>query len=169
LKLESGDYQIIFGESKTEVCITTGITNAFKSIYEFKNEVNSKGKKKSGLAYEKSLISDHLAKETFSDEERAFIKSIVYPSRKNNFDVDDAFGIFVGYEMDVDSSDRDLPNSEFRIKIKNRIKEEVEGRFDHIMKKINEYSLSGHSFYIYFLPITNLDDNRKMIQEGITK
>ena len=47
--------------------LTAAISDAFKSIYEFKNEINSKGKTKSGLPYEKSLISDHLEKETIWD------------------------------------------------------------------------------------------------------
>lgn len=169
LKLQNGDYQIIFGESKTEVNITTGISNAFKSISEFKNEVNHKDAKKSGLPYEKSLISDHLANETFSNDEKQFIKSIIYPSRKGNFYVDDAFGIFVGYEMKIEDSDRVLPNSVFRDKIKGQIKAEVEGKFSHILKKITEYDLSGHNFYIYFLPVTDLNENRKLIQKGITQ
>ncbi|TEW56590.1 DUF1837 domain-containing protein [Psychromonas sp. RZ22] len=168
LKLQNGDYQIIFGESKTEVGITRGISNAFKSISEFKAGVNNKGAKKSGLPYEKSLISDHLANETFSDDEKQFVKSIIYPSRKDNFYVDDAFGIFIGYEMKIEDSDKTLPNSEFREKIKKKIKAEVEGKFSHILKKITQYDLSGHNFYIYFLPITDLNKNRKLIQKGIT-
>lgn len=169
LKLKNGDYQIIFGESKTEVGITKGISNAFKSISEFKNELNGKGAKKSGLPYEKSLISDHLANETFTEDEKKFIKSIVYPSRKDDFYVDDAFGIFIGYEMKIKDSDKLLSNHVFREEIKSQIKAEIEGKFSHIMKKITEYGLSGHNFYIYFLPITDLIKNRKLLQQGITQ
>ncbi|WGK81960.1 DUF1837 domain-containing protein [Vibrio aestuarianus] len=169
LKLNNGDYQLIFGESKTEVGITKGITDAFKSIYEFKHEINSKGDGKSGLPYEKSLISDHLGRETFTDEERELIKSIIYPTRNEKFYVDDAFGVFIGYEMKINESDKKLSNAEFREKIKNDIINEVKGRFEHIQKKINEYDLSGHNFYIYFLPITDLKDNRLKIQKGITE
>lgn len=168
LKLSNGDYQLIFGESKTEIDITKGITDAFKSIYEFKNGINAKGNKKSGMRYEKSLISDHLGNETFTGSEKEFIKKIVYPSRDNNFYVDNAFGIFIGYEIKIDSEDQKLPNDLFRDKIKNNIKKEVEGRFSHIQKKINEYGLSGHNFYIYILPMTELSKNREMIQKGIT-
>lgn len=169
LKLTNGDYQLIFGESKTEASITTAITNAFKSIYEFKNEINSNGSKKSGLPYEKSLISDHLIAETFSDQERLFIKSIIKPTRERNFEVDDAFGIFVGYEITINDTDKKLPNKIFREKVKLQIKTEVEGKFSHILKKIEEFNLYGHNFYIYILPITELSKNRELIQEGITK
>lgn len=169
LKLENGNYQLIFGESKTETGITKGITDAFKSIYEFKNEINNNGQKKSGLPYEKSLISDHLGNETFSEDEKRLIKSIIKPSRDSDFDVDDAFGIFIGYEIIISDADKKLSNSDFRDKIKNDIKNEVESKFEHITRKIEEHQLFGHNFYIYILPITELNDNRMKIQKGITE
>ena len=168
LRLDDGNFQLIFGESKTIAGLTAAITDAFKSIHEFKNCVNSKGNKKSGLPYEKGLLSDHLEKETFSDKEREFIEKIIYPKRQRDFDVDDAFGVFVGYEIDVCEDDKKLPNKEFREKIKVKIKEEVESSYNHISKKIDEFKLYGHNFYIYILPFTDLDKNRKLIQEGIS-
>lgn len=168
LKLDDGGYQLIFGESKTIAGLTAAITDAFKSIHEFKNCVNSKGSKKSGLPYEKGLLSDHLEKETFSSEQREFIEKIIYPSRQNNFDVDDAFGVFVGYETNVREEYKSLSNKEFREKIKNQINNEINLSFQHISNKINEFNLNGHNFYIYILPFTDLDKNRRILQEGIS-
>jgi hypothetical protein len=167
LKLENGNYQLIFGESKTIVGLTNAITDAFKSIDEFKREVNSKGNKKSGLAYEKSLISDHLDKETFSQEEKDFISKIVYPKKENDFEVDDAFGIFIGYEITIDEEDKKLSNEDFRKKIQEQIKQEVKNKLSHITSKINEFKLYGHSFYLYVLPLTELDKNRELIMQGL--
>lgn len=79
LKLADGNYQLIFGESKTYHDIDRAIADAFKSISNFKNGVNDKGNHKSGIQYEKSLISDNLFKETFSEEEREFLESLIYP------------------------------------------------------------------------------------------
>lgn len=169
LKLGNGNYQLIFGESKTIKSLTTALTNAFKSIYEFKNCINAKGKEKSGLPYEKSLVSDNLEKEEFSKEEVDFIRSVIVPKRDNNFEVDDAFGIFVGYEIVISEEDKRLPNQEFRVKVLEKIKSEVEESFEHIKNKIEEHELSGHHFYIYVLPFTNLEDSRKKIQKEITK
>ena len=121
------------------------------------------------MPYERSLISRQLGNETFSEDEKKFIKSIIYPSRNESFYVDDAFGIFIGYEMKIDDIDKKLPNSEFRNKIKLQIIKEVKSRFDHISNKIEEYNLFGHNFYIYFLPITNLNESRLQIQQEITK
>lgn len=168
LKLDNGNYQLIFGESKTEKKLTDGLTNAFKSISEFKTECNTSNRSKSGINYEKSLISDHIEQETFSNEEKEFIKSIIYPTRGNNFQVDDAFGIFIGYETNISDDDKKLPNQDFRVKIKRQIKDEVQNKLEHIQSKINKHNLQGHNFYIYILPFTELDKNRQDITEGIT-
>lgn len=169
LRDSDGNYQLIFGESKTIAGITSAISDAFKSIYEFKNSINTKGNRKSGINYEKSLISDHLEKEVFSDDEKQFIENIIYPKKDNNFYVDDAFGIFVGYELKISTEDRKLPNSQFRNVIKQKIKDEVEKTFAHVLKKIDEFNLHGHNFYIYVLPFTDLDQSRSIIQEGISR
>lgn len=169
LKLENGDFQIIFGESKMIADLTSAITNAFKSIWEFKNEVNSKGDEKSGLPYEKGLISDHLDKETFNDEEKFFLEKIIIPVKENNFEVDHAFGVFIGYEIKISDDQIRLPNKDFRALINDSIKQEIEGKFDHVKKKIDEYKLFGHNFYLYILPFTNIAESNQEITKGLTK
>jgi hypothetical protein len=169
LKLDSGNYQLIFGESKTVQNLTSAFTDAFKSIYEFKNELNAKGDKKSGLPYEKGLVSDHLEKETFSEADKEFIKKIIYPRADSTFEIDDAFGIFIGYELTIDEDDKKLPNNEFREKIKRKIKNAIYQSFPHISTKIQEHKLHGHNFYIYVMPFTNLEETRQKIQQAITE
>ncbi|MCK9480902.1 MAG: DUF1837 domain-containing protein [Bacteroidia bacterium] len=169
LKLSDGNYQLIFGESKSIADLTSAISESFKSIYEFKNEINSKGNSKSGLRYEKSLISDHLEKETFSEEEKEFIEKIIYPVRTNTFEVDDAFGIFIGYEIKVSSEMKRLTQIDFRKEVKNQIENEINGKLDFIKKKIEDYELFGHNFYIYILPFTNLAKSNSTILISITK
>lgn len=168
LKLDNGNYQIIFGESKTIQSLATAITEALQSIYEFKKEVNSKGNEKSGLPYEKTLISEHLENETFSKEEKEFIESLIYPDANSSYHVDDAFGVFIGYEISITDDERKLDNTEFRNLIHTRIKQEIESQYEHIAKKINDLKLDGHNFYLYILPFTNLDEARKEIIKDIT-
>ncbi|WP_313525537.1 HamA C-terminal domain-containing protein [Anaerotignum sp.] len=168
LKLPNGNYQLIFGESKTIEGLPDAINSAFKSIYEFKNEINSKGNEKSGINYEKSLISDNIMKESFSKKDIDFITKLIYPSRDSDFRVDDAFGIFIGYEVKILKEDKKLPNDEFVDKLKSKIEEEVERNIGKIIKEIDKNDLVGHSFYVYVLPFTNLDASRKKVMGGVT-
>lgn len=169
LKLPDGNYQLIFGESKTYKNIDRAISDAFDSIYNFKNGINEKGNEKSGLQYEKSLISDNLFKESFSNEEREFLESLIYPTRERKFDVDDAFGIFIGFQIDINEDKKAMPTADFRIMIKDIIDKEVSKYLTYIQKKISDYKLQGHNFYIYVLPFTDIDIKRKKIMEAITR
>lgn len=169
LKLPDGNYQLIFGESKTHKEIYRAIYKAFKSINDFKNGSHKKGKVKSGVQYEKSLISDNLVKETFSKEERLFIESLIYPTKATTFNVDDAFGIFIGFQIEVCDVEKALPAADFRKMIKARVDKAVRDCFEYIQKKIVDFKLQGHNFYIYVLPFTDIDSKRKEIMEAITK
>lgn len=168
LKLDDGNYQIIFGESKTIKNLSDAIREALQSIHDFKNEVNSKGEEKSGINYEKTLISAHLENESFTDDEKLIIEDLIYPKESNKFNVDNAFGIFIGYEISITEEDKNLSNEEFRNVINERIKKEIEGQFDNISKKISDLGLNGHCFYIYILPFTDLDQVREDITKSIT-
>ncbi len=168
LELADGNFHLIFGESKTEKRLSKSIANAIQSIHDFKNSINAKGKKKSGMAYEKSLISSEILKETFSKKEKDFIEAMIYPKASNDFDVDTAFGIFLGYQMSINIADKKLSNEECRKKIYAKIEKQVTKSFKTIMKKIDEKGLAGHHFYIYILPFTDLVKTRKDITEHIS-
>lgn len=169
LKLPDGNYQLIFGESKTYKKIGSAINSAFQSIYNFKNGINDKGNQKSGIQYEKSLISDNLFKETFSEEERKFLESLIYPTPNRAFDVDDAFGVFIGFQIEITDDEKCLPTTDFRKLVRNRVENEVCKYFKTIQDKIIENKLQGHNFYIYVLPFTDIESKRKKITEAITK
>ena len=167
LELEDGNYQLIFGESKMYKDISMAFDKALKSLYEFKNEINENGESKSVINYEKSLISDNLSKETFSEEEKKFLKALVYPCENQRFYVDDAFGIFVGFEIEVSEDEKELPNSKFRELIHKRIIDNVEKCIKNIGDKIRNYDLQGHDFYIYVVPFTDIDSSRKEILKEV--
>lgn len=167
LRLKDGNYQLIFGESKMYKDIKNAFEKALQSIYEFKNEKNENGQSKSGINYEKSLISDNLSKETFSEKEKQFLNSLIYPTEDGGFYVDDAFGIFIGFEIVVIDEEKGLPNSEFREMIYERIKSEVMACLKDVSKKIKSYGLQGHDFYIYVVPFTEIDESRKSILRNV--
>lgn len=168
LKTDENTYKLIFGESKTIKELTTCITDAINSIYNFKNEVNEKGEKKSGINFEKSLLSTNLEKETFSSEEQELIKSIIYPSKDKHIEIDDAFAIFIGYEVQISEQEKRLPNKDFRKLVHKKVSDEVESKITHIKSKIDSCKLFGHNFYIYVVPFTNLEESRKKIIKEIT-
>ena len=141
LKLPNGNFQLIFGESKLYKSVNDGLREAFKSIRDFKQSINSGGNETSGITFERSLMSSNLDRETFTEEEKEFLSSIIYPSQEENiFEVDDAFGIFVGYEVDFENERRNLRNDEFREQIKKDIIQKIELQKKYIEKYISKDS-----------------------------
>lgn len=164
LKLPNGNYQLIFGESKLYKSVTQGLRKAFESVSQFKKSINSKNEKTSGISFERSLMSSNLDREFFTAEEKLFLSNIIYPSPgENQFDVDDAFGIFVGFEVDFENERKTLKNDEFREYVEKAITENIKSQRNNIKKYIEEYDLYGHTFYLYILPFSKLDESREMI------
>ncbi|HGO9425628.1 TPA: DUF1837 domain-containing protein [Bacillus cereus] len=168
LKLPDDNYQLVFGESKTIKKLGNAMYDAFRSIYQFINEINDKGDIKSGINFEKRLISDNLDHESWSKEEKEFLTKLIYPTTDEEFDVDDAFGIFVGFQITPTDDQKRLSNSNYRKTIEAEVRAQLSKELNHIKELIEKYKLFGYSFYIYALPFTELDKAREEIMKGIT-
>ena len=169
LKLPNNNYQLIFGESKVYTDLTRGFRDAFKSVHDFINEENSAGDKKSGINYEKSLISSHIFNEVWSPEEEKFIEQLIYPTNSDDVVVDDAFGIFVGFELDITEKMKRLSNEEFRNEIDIKVNQIVKDRISNIDSYIEENELYGYNFHVYIMPFTDIDESRELILGSLLK
>lgn len=168
LRLPNGDYQLIFGESKVYADLTDGLRDAFHSVHDFINETSGSGEK-SGINYEKHLISSNLFNETWTPEEETFIEDLIYPKTDKNFNVDDAFGIFIGFEINITDEQKKLPNHEFRAAINEQINDIVSKKIKNIETYISDNELFGYTFHVYIMPFTDIDVTREMILENLIK
>jgi hypothetical protein len=164
LEITPKNYQLIFGESKLDQNLTTSISNAFKSIYEFihrtKNNIND----------EIGLINSQLFKEAFDEDLYQFLKSVIMP-RVDEVDPivkNNAFAIFAGFDINPSEEEKRLSNDKFLELFRFKIKAEVESKMNHIRKKIEEYELYNYSFYVYIFPFMKLDEIRQDIIKKIT-
>ena len=112
--------------------------------------------------FERGLLNSNLDREIEDKNEKQFLKSIIYPSTKSGFYVDDAFGIFVGFEFNY-SDLKKLSNNNFREVIKEKIIDVTKKQIKNINNYVEKHKLSGHTFYIYVLPFANVEDDREMI------
>lgn len=165
IKVAENKYQLLFGESKLYKDLTSGFRDAFKSVHDFKYEENGMGDKKSGIAFEKSLISANMESETFSENEKTFLRSLLYPTSHDEApEVDDAFGIFIGFEIsDCSEQKETMSNSDFRDFIYKEVLDQVSNKKEQIQKYINKNKLQGHAFYIYILPFGKIDEDKAMM------
>lgn len=165
LELTPKNYQLIFGESKLEQKLTTAISNAFKSINDFLT------RKKNNIYDEIGLINSQLCKEAFDEDLYQFLKSVIMPKASDTDPIvkNNAFAIFAGFEINPTDEEKRLSNDKFLALIKSQIKAEVEGKMNHIKKKIEEYKLYRYTFYVYVFPFMKLDETRKEIIKKISR
>lgn len=167
------DYFLFFWEAKMYHKLNWGINDALLSINDFKLWIRrDKNKKeierdpqKYWISFDRWLISDNLDKETFSKEEKDFLKQIIIPSKASP-NVQHGFAVFIGYEVNTDWL-KGLKHSDFKEELDKKIKSEINDKKEKIVKDIKKYSLEWHNFNFYFLPFTNLDKNRLEITKHI--
>lgn len=163
-----GTYKLIFGESKLYKNISDALYEAFKSINDFINEINTSGENKSGINYEKDLISSNIDNFELSDEDKAILEFIIYPSKnEKKLHIDDAFSIFIGYEIDISEETKKCTSSDFIDEVKKKILLELDSFENKVYKKINDNNLLGHTFFVYIVPFTDIDNTRRKILEDI--
>ena len=161
LKISEADYQLIFGESKLNSKLQTGIYEAFGSLSKLLSE--------NKIEFEIGLINSQLIKETANPELYKFLKNVIIPNaRENKINTDYSFGIFLGYEVEINDEESSKPNNEFRTHIRQKIKEEVENIIDSINFQINKSEFTGYNFHIYVIPFSNLAEKRKEIIQELT-
>jgi len=113
------------------------------------------------------LISDNLDHESWSETEKEFLTKLIYPTSNEEFEVDDAFGIFIGFQINEKGDQKTMKNSDYRRKIEEDVKAKLSKELEHIEGLIEKYNLYGYSFYVYALPFTELDKAREEIMKGI--
>ena len=165
LRLEDGNYQLIFGESKVYDDLSKGISAALDSIKAFKNDAIKDDESGSikGITFEKGLLSACIGQETYTDEERDFLKSLIYPKASSQYTVDTAFAVFVLYNLEIEDKQKKKSNSEFRQWLFGEIKQEITKMIPDILRRIEYRGLIGHSFYFYLVPFEKLATNRQEV------
>lgn len=168
LKNSDQNYQLIFGESKVYSDLMKGISAALTSIKQFKDNTikDDVSGAPCGITFERGLINAHLLQETFSEEERAFIKSLIYPQARNPYFVDTAFAVFVLYNVEIMPEKKKLGNTDFRNWLFESLKTTITDNIEEIYAKISRKNLDGHNFYFYLVPFENLDSTQEEVLKG---
>ena len=145
-------FQLVLGESKIKGDLKDAADDAFKSIQKVSNDTGN----------EIRLIERNVLAESFDPEMTKLIKSIIVPSKRDlSISVDNAFGVFLGYTLGIDSNG--YSNADFRIAVDNKIANDLKSIAAYIENKINKLNMSGYSFYFYILPFNNASKDRATI------
>ena len=163
LKLSDSDYQLILGESKMHSDLKDGISKAFGSIKNLLT--NNAGK----LSFEVDLVNSQLIKEVFDETQYEIVKKILVPSAKEDESyLDYSFGLFLGYDVTIADEDLRLSNPDFRNKIREQIKAEIQAVVKSLNTQIKKADFNGYNFYVYVVPFSDIQNKRKEIIKEIT-
>lgn len=155
---KSSIYQLVLGESKIKGDLVDAVNDAFDSI----------GRVAKNPETEIRLIEKNILVESFDEDTTAFIKSLIIPTKRNpKVAVDNAFGIFLGYTLNIDHDA--YSNSDYRVEATRKMKEDILGIVTHIEKKIANSGLSGYSFYFFIIPFDDAPKNRADIINKLKK
>lgn len=151
-------YQLVLGESKIKGDLVAAVDDAFNSITQVAKNPES----------ELRLIEKNILAESFDEDTTAFIKSLIIPTKRNpKVAVDNAFGIFLGYTLNIDHDA--YSNSDYRVEATKKMKEDILGIVTHIEKKIANSGLSGYSFYFFIIPFDDAPKNRADVINKLKK
>ena len=146
-------YQLVFGTSAINNDIKSGIDTAISSIVEIK----------SGKKQERRMVDSTLLNRTYDDETTAHLRQILIPTRERMQSPDMAFGVFVAYSIGVESED----NDEYREAVVAKMISDIQSLAPYIAGKIAEANLGMHSYYFYFLPLNNAEEDKKRIMSEL--
>lgn len=144
-------HQLVFGASKIIGNLTSAVDEAMEAVVEINNDPSN----------ELNVVDSTLYGRVFDDSTADYMKSIILPSKGGVSAVDQAYGIFLGYTLGLDSST--LSNQQFRAETVNKMKNDIKSATPYIINKINNMGLNGHSFYFYVLPFNDAPNEKKSI------
>lgn len=169
LRTHENTYQLIFGESKMYGDAGTrgasakrGIKAAFESIGNVHKE---------GFDFDTWLVQSELLKEALDDEKLEALAAILLPSASGGNDTvkkHNAFGVFVGYEIDVsDLSIEDMELDEIEVELKKRATDAITSEHELVKEEIAKHGLGAYPMHIYAVPFAKRTIGGK--EHGIQK
>lgn len=146
-------FQLVFGASSISGKLTDGIDAAFEVLSAIKN----------GKMVERQMVDSTLLNHTFDDETTAWLRQILIPNKARKAAPDMAFGVFIGYSLNVTADDNDA----FRRNAVIRMVADIKDAIPYIEKKAADLNLGMHSYYFYFLPFNDAEKDKKRIMDEL--
>lgn len=164
LRTDDNSYQLIFGESKmygdsggVGTSAKLGIKAAFKSVGQVHDE---------GFDFDTWLVQSELLKEELDDEKLAALSDILLPSTGGGDDAikkHNAFGIFVGYEIDVsDMKVEDMELDDIEVELRKRATDMITAQHDLIKQEVVDRGLGVYPMHLYAIPFAKRSTGDKV-------
>ena len=135
-----------------------GIEKAVRSLKYIFDNPNEMVSVIEGIDFNKSFPADYAK----------ILKDCIAPSKADSPKPTKAFGAFIGYKVETDTSDCESP-AEYQKAIEEQMQKDILSRVPLLEDLLRKYGLFGHSIYLYFLPFNDAENDKKTILDELTK
>ena len=147
--------QYVLGATDSLGNLKDAIDSSFKQIEKLKDNRSN----------EYSLIESTFLNNSFDSDTSKELENIILPQKSATSRMpEQAFGIFLGYTIDIADRDKLTPN-EFTNAVKTKMEEDIRSLIPYIIGKIQNLKLIGNSFYIYVLPFNDVEIDKDEIMK----
>lgn len=146
--------QLIFGATDTIDSLVNAVDNALNQVIVIKDNT----------ADEFELIESTILNDQFDAETNKALVEMIIPKKGSGLSKpDSAFGLFLGYTVDVPPNPDNLA---FKNDLKIKMQDDIDSIAPYIESKIKSLKLDAYSFYIYILPLNNALIDKQEIMEN---
>lgn len=138
-------HQLVFGGTDVLDDLHGAVDSAFSQIAEIKASASD----------EHTLVEANILNSSFSPEVTAFLKETIIPKPGRTKRPSMAFGVFLGYNVNVPDADK-IPSDEYVNAMIRKMQVDISACVPYIQNKIAELDLAMHSFYVYVLPLDDV-------------
>ena len=145
-------HQLVFGSTDMLCTLSDAVDSAFGQIVDINSSATD----------EHQLVESNIMNGAFSPEVTVALKEIIIPQKNKPKRPDTAFGVFLGYNVCVPNVDS-LSSEEYPSALLRQMQADILACVPYIQSKIDTLRLSRHSFYIYVLPLNDIETERTQI------
>lgn len=148
--------QIVLGTSMIEGNLQNAIDTAFVNAKKLEHRKKD----------ERRFVESNIFSESFTKEISNQLEAIILPSEVASKKPTTAFGMFIGYSLNsVTTSGKDIDT--YQNDVFTQAKADILNNVTYIESKIAEHGLDGYSLYIYLLPFSDADEDKKDIMDKL--
>lgn len=148
-------FKMIFGTAKVHRFIDEAIPEVFEKIIaidELKTDENY-------------LVDEMLFNRSFDKDTTEYLSQLLKPSKARpdgkRVVRENAYGVFIGYSLDLDA--RSLSPDQHIDYIERKMRQDLKHFIPEIEKRICDAGLENNTFYFFFIPMNDAEDEKETI------
>ena len=149
--------QLVFGATDTLDDLREAIDSSFAQIEKIKSKRSD----------EYNIVESTVMNIVPDYQTARDLEAIILPQKSSVSKPDQAFGIFLGYTVQVEGKGT-MPQPAYKQAVKEKMIQDITTLEPYIISKIETLGIKAHSFYIYVLPLNNAGvDKNEIMQKAL--